>query len=195
MRFHWLVISAAQFCLAMAPSAQAAEPSQFLTDLMGRKPVAGKTFACYAWVYDDAHLASHPGQNVRALQVLVTAYLINGEIFYQLRMGLQLRDHPETFTTTGECGEGSVPDSVRRGAVCAGPGGAMRLSLDGKDSVLMSLPEGAELWPPGPPDPKNAVKDALGPDDKVFRLDRARLSDCEAQLFDDERKALLDRSQ
>jgi len=59
----------------------------------------------------------------------------------------------------------------------------------------MSLPEGAELWPPGPPDPKNAVKDALGPDDKVFRLDRARLSACEDQLFDDERKALLDRSQ
>ena len=38
------------------------------------------------------------------------------------------------------------------------------------------------------------VKDALGPDDKVFRLDRARLSECEDQLFDDERKALLDRS-
>jgi hypothetical protein len=68
MRFHWVVISAVEFCLAMAPSAQAVEPSQFLTNLMGRKPVAGKTFACYARVYDDAHLASHPTQNIRALQ-------------------------------------------------------------------------------------------------------------------------------
>jgi len=59
----------------------------------------------------------------------------------------------------------------------------------------MSLPDGTELWPSGPPDPKNAVKDALGPDDEVFRLDRARLSECEGQLFDEERKALLDRSQ
>ena len=194
MRIHRLLISVVLFCLATAASVQAVEPSRFLSDLMGRKPVAGKTFACYARVYDDAHLASHPRQNVRALQVLVTAYLINGESFYQLRMGLQFRNRPETFTTTGECGEGSVPDSVRRGAVCAGPGGPLRLSLDGKDSVLMSLPDGTELWPPGPPDPKNAVKDALGPDDEVFRLDRARLSECEGQLFDEERKALLDRS-
>jgi hypothetical protein len=32
-------------------------------------------------------------------------------------------------------------------------------------------------------------------DDEVFRLDRARLSECEGQLFDEERKALPDRSQ
>ncbi len=76
MRIHRLLISVVLFCLATAASVQAVEPSRFLSDLMGRKPVAGKTFACYARVYDDAHLASHPRQNVRALQVLVTAYLI-----------------------------------------------------------------------------------------------------------------------
>ncbi len=179
----------------MTPPARAVEPSRFLTDLMGRRPAAGKTFACFARVYGDSHLAAHPGQNVRSLHTLVMAYLINGESFYQLRIGIEFRGRPETFATTGECGEGSLPDSVRRGAICAGPGGPLRLALDGRKSLLMGLADGAEFWRAGPPDPANALKDALGPDDKVLRLDRARLSNCEDQLYEDERKGLLDRSE
>ena len=194
-KLYVLALSATLFGPTVTAAARADESARFLADLMGRTPGPGKTFACFARVYDEAHLTAHPGQNVRALHTLVTAYLTNGERFYQLRIGLQLRGRPETFTTTGECGEGSVPDTVRSGAVCAGPGGPLRLALEGKDPVLMTLSGAAEFWRPSPPDPNNTLKDALGPDDTVFRLDRSRLSDCDDQFFDDERKALIDRGQ
>jgi hypothetical protein len=177
--------------------ASAAAPSPFLARLMGRAPGEGKTFACFTRVYDDAHLAARPLQNVRAMDVLVVAYSTL-DYGYQLRMGFRFRGRAEELTTVAECGGAGdrPPDSLRGVAVCAGPvgGGSMRVALDDDGSALMAIPNGAHLWRPGPPNPKDTVDDAFGPDDKLFRLTRTDLSNCADQMFDDEKKALLDRS-
>jgi hypothetical protein len=149
---------------------------------MGRVPGEGKTFACFTRVYDAAHLAAHPAQNVRSMEALAVVYSAAARESYQLRMGFRFRGRPEEFTTVAECGD----------AVCAGPApGSMRVALDDGASVLMDIPDGAHLWRPGPPNPKDTLDDAFGPDDKRFRLYRTDLADCRDQMFDYERKALL----
>ena len=176
---------------ALASPAVAAAPGEFVTRLMGRVPGEGKTFACFSRVYDEPHLAAHPGQNVRSLRVLAVAYSTL-DYGYQLRMGFEFRGRPETLTTVAECGHSGLD---RQGARCAGPspGGSMHLALEADGSFLMFLPKGAHLWKPGPPNPQDTVDDAFGPADKRFRLARTVLSACDDQAIDDEEKALLDR--
>jgi hypothetical protein len=195
MHFRALVISAILAGLTTMSPATAAGPSKFVTHLMGREPGEGKTFACFIRVYDDAHLTAHPEQNVRSMTVLVVAYSVL-QYSYQLRMGFHFRGRLESLTTVAECGDSSgARDSLRGGALCAGPGesGKMRLVLEDDRSVLIVLPVGAHLWRPGPPDPTNTVNDAFGPDDKLFRLFRTALLQCDDQAIDDEEKAFLDR--
>jgi hypothetical protein len=182
MRVRTLAIAAVVASLVTASAASAAGPSAFLARLMGRAPEEGKTFACFTRVYDDAHLAAHPQQNARAMEALAVVYSAAARESYQLRMGFRFRGRPEEFTTVAECG----------GAVCAGPPpGSMRVALDDDGSVLMNIPDGAHLWRPGPPDPKNTLDDAFGPDDKVFRLTRTDVSACAEQMFDYEKRTLL----
>ena len=197
MRVRTLAIAAVLATLMTASAASAAGPSAFLARLMGRAPGEGKTFACFTRVYDGAYLAARPLQNVRAMDVLVVAYSTL-DYGYQLRMGFRFRGRTEELTTVAECGGAGAgsPDLLRGVAVCAGPigGGSMRVALDDDRSVLMTIPNGAHLWRPGPPNPKDTVNDAFGPDDKVFRLYRTDLSNCEEQAIGDEEKALLVRS-
>jgi hypothetical protein len=172
----------------VATSALAARPSEFLSRLMGRKPEGLKTVACFARTYDAAYVAAHPNQNVSYVEAFVVAYG-NHDFAYQLRLGFRFHGQPETYTSVGECGS---YDSVRHGARCAGPNGPMWLALGSKGSMLMELPKGGDLWRPGPPNPKDTLKGAFGPDDKLFRLDRVDLAQCAGQMFDYERKELLD---
>jgi hypothetical protein len=178
--------------IATASLAGAAEPSRFVSELIGARPGEGKTFACFTRVYDAAHLAAHPEQNVTAAEMLVVAYS-SLDYAYQLRMGFRFRDHPQWLTTVAECGR--TAGSRGGGAVCAGPsdGGHMRLVLEGRRTVLITLPEGAALWKGGPPNPDDTVDDAFHADDRVFRLERVPLGRCDDQAIDGEERALLDR--
>ncbi len=196
MANRFVAISALLVGLTSSVPASAAEPSEFITHLMGRVPGQGKTFACFSHVYDDAHLGAHPQQNVRSMRVLIVAYSAL-QYAYQLRMGFEFRGRPETLTTVAECGPSvSEANSARGSAVCAGPvgGRSMSLSLEGEHSVLMTLPDGAHLWKPGPPRPNDTVNDAFGPNDKLFRLDRTALPLCDDQAIGAEEKAFLDES-
>ena len=98
-------------------------------------------------------------------------------------MSVQVRDRPEVFGSTGECGRFSA-----RTATCAGPAEAksMRVSLEGDRAILVSIDGQPHLWKPGPPDPTHTVNDAFKSDDKVFRLERTALAQCEDQAFPDE---------
>jgi len=48
----------------------------------------------------------------------------------------------------------------------------------------MTIPNGADLWMPGPVDTRHdTVKIPFGPDDRVFRLIRTDLKQCEDLAF------------
>src|SRR6201995_3223201 len=65
------VLAVSLFVPHAAFGATAANPEDFIKRLMGRTPGKGKTPACFSRVYDDAHLAAHPQQNVRTMTLLV----------------------------------------------------------------------------------------------------------------------------
>jgi hypothetical protein len=181
--------------LSSMPS-MAAEKSTnaFLARLMGQLYREGETFACFSRQYDDADLAKHPRQNVVFAKLLVSAHFSasamdseRGSYNYQLGMAFRFRGRSELLTTVAECGDGKRRDSLRDGAVCAGPkaDGHSHLLLARDGSLLLAFPDGADLWAPGPIDQRHdVVKNPFGSDDRVFRLDRADLSQCEDLAFD-----------
>lgn len=161
--------------------------SAFVTQLLGQSPGPGKTFACFARRYPDAHLASHAAQNVAGMEILVTNYG-GHQPTYQLRMGFNFKGRTEQLTTVAECGSRD-PAGPNGAATCAGPtDGETKLHLEGRNALLVTLPSGIHLWKPGPPDPKHTVNDAFGADDRLFRLDRLPTSRCIDQAFEDEKR-------
>jgi hypothetical protein len=178
--------------LMLVSSARAAEPSKFVSFLAGKRPGEGKTFACFVTTYDDAHLSTHPQQNVRAVRMLATVYS-NHDYSYQLRIGLNFRDRAESLSTVAECGAGRERDTLRKAAVCAGIGGKVLLAIENKNSVQLSLPLATGLWRPGPPQPNNPVNGAFAEDERHFRLTRAPLAQCDDHAIDEAEKAVLDR--
>jgi hypothetical protein len=52
----------------------------------------------------------------------------------------------------------------------------------------MTVPGGADLWMPGPvAKPHDTVNNPFGPDDRVFRLIRTDLKQCEDLAFDNQK--------
>jgi hypothetical protein len=180
--------------LAMMPAfaVQAAGPGKFVTFLAGKKPGEGKTFACFTRTYDAAHLAAHPDQRVTAVRMLTTVYS-NMDYGYQLRLGLNVRDRPAALESVAECGNGQARDRLDRAAICAGIGGKVRLAIENRNVVQLSLPLDTDLWAPVPNQKSDVVQNAFAEDDKHFRLTRAPLSQCDDHALDAEEKALLDR--
>jgi hypothetical protein len=170
-----------------------AEAASFTAQLMGVAPHAPKTFACFGRVYDAAHLAAHLHQNVRAMRVLAIFYGRSQQSL-QLRIGLEVRDAPETFSTVAECGD---PDAKRhdKGIFCptAGSDKPAGLILAGRKAILLTLPDELHLWRPGPARPQDTVDHAFHPDDKLFRLERTHLAQCTDQAIDHEEQSRLER--
>jgi hypothetical protein len=195
MAFIRSVVLAALVGSAFAPVAMAAESqNEFLAHLVGHLYRTGETFACFSRRYDDAYLEAHPQQDVVFAKALVAAYFRpsasnpkDGAYSYQVSLGFTFRGRSDVLTSVAECGEGKTKDSLRDGAVCAGPVGSdgdMHLGLDGR-SLLMTIPNGSDLWAPGPVEQRHdTVKNPFGVDDKIFRLDRTNLSQCEDMAFD-----------
>jgi hypothetical protein len=181
------------FLASFSPLALAAGASnEFLHHLVGHLYRSGESFACFSRQYDEAHLAAHPGQLVTFMQALVDAYFRKppaphqpGSYMYQVRLAFKFRGREETLTGVAECGDGTPKDSLRGGAVCAGPGeGPSHLALDGKKGLVMTFKGGADLWAPGPIDQRHdIVKNPFGPGDGTFRLARVNLKQCEDLAF------------
>jgi len=186
-------VSAAVIVAAsLASAAEAADSGgEFLARLLGGTlPRQGESFACFVRQYDNAHLAAHPDQRVTFAKALVAAYFRKapfaggrGAYSYQVSLAFRFRGDPDTLTQVAECGD---KDSLRFGAECAGPGAkGMHLALEGDQSILMTIPGGADLWAPGPIDKRHdTVKNPFGADDATFRLDRTDVSECEDLAFD-----------
>ena len=189
-------LTLAAFLAGLAPAgcgAEAGYANDFLAHLVGRLDRQGELFACFLRQYDAADLAAHPRQQVIFVKALVDAYFREPALpgghaayMYQVSLAFRFRDREETLTGVAECGDGPLKDSLRGGAVCAGPGKRpSHLALDGDDVLVMSVPGGADLWAPGPIDQRHeTVRNPFGPDDVTFRLPRTDVGHCEDLAFD-----------
>ena len=162
--------------------------NEFLAALLGSLPRQGESFVCFSRQYDDAQLAARPKQKVAFVKALIAAYRQPGSRAYswQVSLAFRFRGRADLLTGVAECGEGRVRDTLRGGASCAGPGDpGAHFRLQGRQVLVMTIPNGADLWAPGPVEKRHdTVKNPFGPDDRTFFLIRTELSECEDLAFE-----------
>ena len=167
--------------------------TEFLAAVLGSLPRQGESFACFSRPYDDAQLGARPKQKVAFVKALIAAYHqqsslapASGAYSYQVSLAFRFRDRADVLTGVAECGKGRVRDSLRGGAHCAGPGDpGAHFHLQGRQVLVVTIPNGADLWAPGPVEKRHdTVKNPFGADDKTFLLIRTDLSECEDLAFE-----------
>ena len=70
-------------------------------------------------------------------------------------------------------------------------GGSIEVALKNDGSIYVTIPEGARVWTPGAQGSVDGAGGAFGADDKLFRVDRAKLGQCLPLANGAEEKALL----
>jgi hypothetical protein len=167
-----------------------------------------KSYACFARHYDAAHLAQHPLQKVSVMKLLITAEKTDPDdkvLEYSFRLGVNYRDRPGDFDSSGECGHAPTvrtPDTDPQAAAqaaagidffcgvdCDGGGVSVNLAKDNR-SVIVKLDK-IRIWKGNKPDAKAAGALQGGEDDKVFRLDRTALDDCTSLVADRKQLAAM----
>ena len=156
---------------------------------MFTKPPGKKAYACFVRRYNPDHLARHPKQKVSAMKLLVTAEIPPEEKItnYSFRLGLKYRHRSGDFDSSGSCNH-FVPEdrgheiNLGCGVDCDGGGIDVAMSKDDKSAIVRV--ERVRIWQNSKPDEE--LSDALvgGADDKVFRLDRADISECASLVTD-----------
>lgn len=190
----WIGMAALSAFVAVTPGEAAA--GGFIAGFLGAEPSkTAESFACFNRVYDPAHLATHPQQNVKTMTLLAVVDPTNPDDV-QLRFGVTFRSRKGMLETNGGCGivrdEKGAPTNATTahcGVDC--DGGAIDVTLKTDGNVLVGIPAGARLWKPGSDSPDDNVHGAFGPDDKLFRLDRAALDQCLPLASDKNEKARL----
>jgi hypothetical protein len=157
-----------------------------------------KGFACFVRRYDAAHMARHPKQKVTVMKPLITAEMVPDDkvLEYSFRLGVNFRDRPGDFDSSGDCGHAAVtkvPDNAETvipagvdiacGVDC--DGGGVTVSLANNDASLIVKPiDRIRIWKGKNPDESAATALNAGADDKVFRLDRTKLDECTPLVAD-----------
>jgi hypothetical protein len=157
-----------------------------------------KGYACFVRRYDAAHMAQHPLQKVTVMKLLVTAEMVPDDkvLEYSFRLGVNFRDRPGDFDSSGDCGHAAVtkvPDNAET-VIPAGidiscavdcDGGGVTVSLASSDASLIVKPlDRIRIWKGKNPDESAATALNAGADDKVFRLDRTKLDECTPLVAD-----------
>jgi hypothetical protein len=148
-----------------------------------------KSYACFVRVYDSDHLARHPLQKVSAMKLLVAAERVPEDkmLNYSFRLGVKFRNRPGDFDSSGDCGHGRIPENASDksqlgcGVDCDGGGITVELTSEAK-STLVRL-DSIRIWRNNKPEDEGLNLEG-GADDRVFRLDRARLEDCRPLVHD-----------
>ena len=176
---------------ADAARAGATGNDDFIVHLFGG-PVSPdqKTYACFTRAYDSEHLAEHPQQKVNAMKLLLTVEKVpdDPELNYSFRLGVKFRNRYGKFDSSGDCGHGKVFEEGTNQAMlgcgvdCDGGGINVELGKDDK-SAIVKLAR-IRIWRDNNYDEDAAQELDAGADDKVFRLDRAPLEDCESLVTD-----------
>jgi hypothetical protein len=174
------------------------EDQAFQQRLFGRTASGTQIHACFSRVYDPAHLAQHPRQNVRTMLLLVKANSESDQPAYALSLGVTFRKSGAHFESAGDCGSihdagaGGSAAAVHCGVDC--DGGSIDVAIKDAKSVLVSIPTGARIWRAGSNNDSDEAK-RFGADDKVFRLDKAALTECLRLADDSKEKAAMRRGQ
>lgn len=185
--FTALALAAAPGAALAASAAEAA--------LLGKDPGTGNAYACFARHYDQAHLASHPRQNVRDMLAFVSSTYDKEEAsrVNEMELGVGFRGLSRNMEVSGTCStevDGEKPFSCS--VDC--DGGHFGISTRGQSSILISIPDYVGMWDPAADDdtPGNLPKAAaFGADDKEFQLDRVDVQQCESLMTDQAKHDLL----
>jgi hypothetical protein len=179
--------------------AESKDDEAFQQRLFGRTAGGTQIHACFSRVYDTAHLAQHPRQNVRTMLLLVKADSEDNQLQYGVRLGVTFRKSGAHFESAGECGSihdageaGGSAGAVHCGVDC--DGGSIEVAIKDAKSILVSIPTGARIWRAGSDNDSDQAK-RFGTDDKVFRLDKAALTECLRLADDSKEKAAMRRGQ
>lgn len=151
-----------------------------------------KSYACFVRRYDAAHLAKHALQKVSVMKLLVTAEQVATDkddktLNYSFRLGLKFRHRPGDFDSSGDCGHAvaseTSADKLQLGCGVDCDGGGISVELANSDkSTLVSL-DRIRIWRNYKPDDEGLDLSG-GADDRVFRLDRAKLDECRSLITD-----------
>ena len=176
---------------AQMPVANADEtkPDAFAQQLFDSTIGKDKSYACFVRTYDPGHLVRHPLQKVKAMKLLVTgeADPESQKFGYSFRMGVTFRNRPGNFDSSGDCGIGGITESPAHKTVmgcsvdCDGGGVSVEMTAENK-SVLVRL-DRISIWQNNKPDDEGLTLSG-GADDRVFRLDRAKLDMCRSLIAD-----------
>ena len=201
MRAMMLIAGVLAAAVGFAPSPAVADDSPdiaFSKRMFGGSAPQPKGYACFVRRYDTAHMAQHPLQKVTVMKLLITAEMVPDDkvLEYSFRLGVNFRDRPGDFDSSGDCGHAAVtkvPDNAETeipagvDIVCAVDcdGGGVTVSLANKDASLIVKPlDRIRIWKGKNFDETATTALNAGADDKVFRLDRTKLDECTPLVAD-----------
>ena len=164
-----------------------------------------KAYACFTRSYDAAHMAEHPQQKVTVMRLLITSEKMPDDQYldYSFRLGVNFRDQPGDFDSSGECGHAPTvrnPDTDPMPAAgidfqcdvdC--DGGGVNVSLANSDNAIILKLDHIRIWKSNAPDAEAAGALQAGADDKVFRLDRTSPNECASLVADRKELAAMRR--
>ena len=187
------ILLAALLVLA-APTGAAVAAGMTEADLLGKDPGNQAAYSCFSRHYDAAHLQSHPKQNVTDMRVFVeSTYNAESDSHRDdyLTIGMNFRTLKTEFRVDGGC---PMQDGkLTCGGDCGG-GGTFAVESADKGSIMVAIPDGAPVYDPASNDePPDGA--AFGSDDKLFKLDRVDLKQCDPLMSDDDRTAIYGKTE
>ena len=200
MKCTWIVAAVASVIGAGACHAQEGVDKAKATAFDGRMfggPLSQKTYACFVRRYDASHLAQHPKQKVSAMKLLVTAEQAPEDktVNYSFRLGFKYRHRAGNFDSSGFCSHIVAENSggeIRLGCGVDCEGGGIGVAMKDDRSALIRL-QRIRIWERNKADDDASNDLVAGADDKIFRVDRADLSEC-AELVTDRKELAALRS-
>jgi len=180
----------------LAGQAQADEADQsapYAKRLFAAEPaVQGKTFACFARRYDAAHLAQHKAQKVTNMTLLVSAEFVPEDkaLNYAFSVGVDFRNRKGKFVSSGDCGHPVASevsaDKLQLGCGVDCDGGGLSIEMTNADKSVLVRIDRMSMWDESKADEDQRTGFGGGVDDKVFRLDRVGLEQCQPLMPKDD---------
>jgi hypothetical protein len=195
MRSH-SIVAVAIFAMLAVLAAGCAAARAADADLFAKRLFAGddatqnhKHYACFVRRYDAAHLARHAQQKVSGMKLLVTAEKMPEDeaLNYSFRFGIKFRHRRGNFDSSGDCGHPLASavsaDKMHLGCNVDCDGGGVSIELAHRDRSTLVRLDRIRIWQNNMPDDESLDLNG-GAEDRVFRLDRAKLDECRSLITD-----------
>jgi len=184
-----LIAALGLLVLTALPAAAEPDLDAFARKFFGRPLGSGVNHVCFSRVYDAAHLARHPRQDVTDMALLARLEGVEPS-YYSLTLGLRLRGSKELHTARADCRSQGVHGDAAILCAVTCDAGRVDITLKDNGSVYLTFPNNAAIWTPSEADDPKAKGPKLGADDLIFRLDRSPGAPCAALADEDERDAV-----